>query len=115
MKADDYAKAARELLAAPPLRSTIFVGVPPEEDGPSDAADIAIEIARRILSEAPAIAKARHAETDGAIRSIMLELRQRWNAVCDRMNLPAFRPNLLDALMKEYAERADEKRRRKLS
>ena len=90
MKADDYCKLAHEMLASPPLRSTIWKGMPPEEDGPADEMDIVFEILRRILSEVKPIADARKAKTDEAILSIMKELRQKWLAICGRMNHPAF-------------------------
>ncbi len=90
MKADEYVKIARELLANPPLRSTIWSGMPPEEEGVADEEDIVFDILRRLLSEVKLLADARKANTDEAIVSIMKELRLRWYAICDRMNHPMF-------------------------
>lgn len=90
MKADDYVKIAREMLEKPPLRSTIWKGMPPEEEGPADESDIVCEVIRRILSEVKPLADARRVNTEAGIVAIMKELRQKWFAICDRMNHPMF-------------------------
>lgn len=89
MKADDYVKIARELLASPPLRSAIWKDMSPEE-GVADEEDIVFEVLRRLLSEVKKLADARKANTDEAIVSIMKELRAKWYAICDRMEHPMF-------------------------
>lgn len=100
MKADDYVKLAREMLANPPLQSTIWKDTPPDEDGPADEQDIVVDILRRLLGEVKPIAEARKANTDAAILSIMKELRERWFAICDRMSHPQFTRQAFDAFIK---------------
>ena len=90
MKADDYAKLAREMLANPPLRSAIWAKTPPEDDGPADEKAIVFDVLRRLLGEVKTIADTRKANADDAILAIRLELRSRWNAICDRMDHPLF-------------------------
>ena len=114
MKADDYARLARELLAKPPLRSTIFDGVPKEHDGPVDASDVACEIARMLATEAAPLAKARRVHRKEAVGAILKELRQRWLAICDRMSLPEFHPKLFDSLVEALLEEHRAKRDRPL-
>lgn len=96
MKADEYVKVARELMANPPLRSTIWENMPPEEEGPASEEDIVFEILRRLMCEVKTIADSRKANSDDAIVSIMKELRQKWFAICSRIKHPLFQDRVFD-------------------
>lgn len=86
MKAHEYVAIARQNLADRPLKSTIYKDVPKDQDGPAEELDVALDILRRLLSEVKTIADARKASSEAAILAIMLELKQKWRAICDRMN-----------------------------
>lgn len=107
MKADDYVRIADGLLKKPPLLSTIWTDVPPGEDGPADEQDIVFEVLKRLMNEVKVIAEARKARTDVAILSIMKELRQKWFAICDRMERPLFERGCFDRFCKVWTEKTE--------
>lgn len=111
MRADDYAKLAQSYMEVRPRRSEVYKGVPEEEDGPCDDADIAVKIVLSLLSEVREIAAARKATSKEAVLAIMLELKQRWAAVCDRLKHDAFRESLFMAVVGEVDLAAADRRR----
>ncbi len=109
MKADDYARIAREMLDARPKMSDIYKDAPPEEaDKPAEGLDVAADVARRLLLELGPTMDARRARTDSAVAAILRELKQRWAAICSRVKHEAFTPPVFVAVLKSVNERLGE-------
>lgn len=112
MKADEYAKIARAWIANPPPVTDFYVDVPElHREHKADLLDMQCEIVKRLFNEVKAIADARKAKSPEALRSIMLELEQKWQAICRRLETGGKTPFSKDtfmAMVDVYLEKGDD-------
>ena len=73
MKAVEYAARYHEVMKNPPLRSTIYDGVPKAEDGPADRIDVLSMICRDLAREAQQIMKDRRVQLTESHGAVMRE------------------------------------------
>lgn len=111
MKADEYAKIARAWIANPPPVTDFYVDVPElHQDHKADLLDMQCEIVKRLFNEVKVIADVRKAKSPEALRSIMLELEQKWQAICRRLEANGRSPFSKDtfmAMVDVYLEKGD--------
>jgi len=112
VKAASYAIRIRESLASPPLVSTIYEGVPPEEDRPADPTDVAMWACLELLKEAKALQLARQATTPQALGACVYEQDEKWRAILRRLSpdtqaMPCFKAacfkNFATAYVRDHA------------
>ena len=87
MKANDYAELARAWIKNPPAVAEFYPDAPEiTKDQKCDLLDLQCEIVRRLFVEVKEIAAMRKATRPEALGAIMNELKQKWFAICKRLD-----------------------------
>ncbi len=86
MKAVDYVEQFREARRNPPLRSTIYEGVPKEEDGPADLVDAIALLCRNLMREAQKIIRDRRVQLPESTGAVMREQIEKSRAIARRLD-----------------------------
>lgn len=85
MKAAEYVQRFRDAMKNPPKVSTIYDGVPANEDAPADRTDVLVLICRDLTREAKEIMTARKAQCPDALGAVMREQVEKSRAIARRL------------------------------
>lgn len=86
MKAKDYVAIWNDFAKRRPLMSEVYEDVPQKEDKTSNELDWVWFLTNRMAREVREISEARHAKSPESAVAIMLELQQKWEAVCRKID-----------------------------